>query len=380
MSPKRVRSFSAGCCGPASNLYGTQITQNFSVYSLKSASTVEVLLKYLEKQMTSKPVNVGIIGAGFISDIYIERGQSFEILNIQAVTDLIPERAAEKAELWGIPKVQTPAELLADPETEIILNLTTPNAHADIAFQAIAAGKSVYNEKPLAITREDGEKMLALAKENGVLVGGAPDTFLGGGLQTCRKLIDDGWIGTPVAATAFMQCHGHESWHPEPEFYYQVGGGPMFDMGPYYLTALIALMGPIKRVTGSTRVTFPTRTITSELQYGKVIDVAVPTHVAGVLDFESGAIATIITSFDVWAHNLPCIEIHGTTGSLSVPDPNTFGGPVKVRRPGMDEWADIPLTHGYAENSRSLGVADMAYALRTGRPQPTDCPLNFLYG
>jgi predicted dehydrogenase len=318
--------------------------------------------------MKHKPVNVGIIGAGFISDIYIERGQSFEILNIQAVADLIPERAAEKAELWGLPKVLTPAELLADPEIEIILNLTTPHAHANIAFQALAAGKSIYNEKPLAITREDGDKMLALAKEKGLLVGGAPDTFLGGGLQTCRKLIDDGWIGKPIAATAFMQCHGHEGWHPEPEFYYQVGGGPMFDMGPYYLTALIALMGPVKRVTGSTRVTFPTRTITSEPQYGKVIDVEVPTHVAGVLDFESGAIATIITSFDVWAHNLPGIEIHGTTGSLSVPDPNTFGGPVKVRRPGMDEWSEIPLTHGYAENSRSLGVADMASALRTGRP------------
>jgi predicted dehydrogenase len=171
-----------------------------------------------------------------------------------------------------------------------------------------------------------------------------------------------------VAATAFMLCHGHESWHPDPAFYYKEGGGPMFDMGPYYLTALVSLMGPAKRVTGSARVTFPTRTITSEPFYGQEIKVEVPTHVAGILDFASGAIATLITSFDVWSHNLPFIEIYGTAGSLSVPDPNTFGGPVKIRRPEMENWSEIPLTHGYAENSRSLGLADMAYALRTGRP------------
>jgi predicted dehydrogenase len=186
-------------------------------------------------------------------------------------------------------------------------------------------------------------------------------------LQTCRKLIEDGWIGQPVAATAFMLCHGHESWHPAPEFYFKVGGGPMFDMGPYYLTALISLMGPVRRVTGSARITFPERTITSQPLYGKIVTVDVPTHVAGVLDFASGAIAAIVTSFDVWAHNMPCIEIYGSAGSLSVPDPNGFGGPVKVRRPSMDNWVEMPLTHGYAKNSRSLGVADMAYALRTGR-------------
>jgi predicted dehydrogenase len=315
------------------------------------------------------PVNVGIIGTGNISGIYLEVGQTFEILKITAVADLVRERAEDQAELYEIPRVLPVIEMLADPSIEVILNLTTPDAHADIAFQALNAGKSVYNEKPLAISREDGQNMLALAKQKGLLVGGAPDTFLGGGLQTCRKLIDDGWIGSPVAATAFMLCHGHESWHPDPEFYYKVGGGPMFDMGPYYLTALVSLMGPVVRVTGSARVTFPTRTITSELLNGQVITVDVPTHVAGILDFASRAIATIVTSFDVWSHNLPCIEIYGTAGSLSVPDPNTFGGPVKVRRPGMDSWSEFPLTHGYAENSRSLGLADMAYALRTGRPQ-----------
>jgi predicted dehydrogenase len=178
--------------------------------------------------------------------------------------------------------------------------------------------------------------------------------------------VDDGWIGTPVAATAFMTCHGHESWHPSPEFYYQKGGGPMLDMGPYYLTALVSLLGPVKRATGSARITFPQRTITSEPKYGKIIDVEVPTHVAGVLDFESGAIATVITSFDIWDANLPRIEIYGSEGSLMVPDPNTFGGPVLYRMHGQKEWKEIPLLFGYSENSRGVGVADMARALVSG--------------
>ncbi|MFZ6030964.1 MAG: Gfo/Idh/MocA family protein [Chloroflexota bacterium] len=318
---------------------------------------------------THSPVHVGIVGAGNISGIYLEMGQTFESMKLVAIADLLPERARVQAEKYGIRRVLSVSEMLADPTIEIIVNLTIPNAHAAVALQALAAGKSVYNEKPLAITRQDGLKMLALAKEKGVLVGGAPDTFLGAGLQTCRKLIDDGEIGAPVAATAFMMCRGHESWHPAPEFYYKPGGGPMFDMGPYYLTALVALLGPVRRVSGSTRITFPTRTITSQPLKGAVIAVDVPTHVAGLLDFDSGAIGTIITSFDVWSHGLPCIEIYGTAGSLRVPDPNTFGGPVKIHRPGMDTWLDVPLTHGYERNSRSLGVADMACALRTGRPQ-----------
>ncbi len=166
-------------------------------------------------------------------------------------------------------------------------------------------------------------------------VGCAPDTFLGGGLQTCRKLIDDGVIGVPVAATAFMASHGPEAWHPNPDFFYKVGGGPMFDMGPYYLTALVHLLGPVRRVTGSTRISFPERIATSQALNGHRIPVEVPTHVAGVLDFASGAVATLITSFDVWAHNLPRIEIYGSEGTLSVPDPNTFGGPVKVKLGGV---------------------------------------------
>jgi len=189
-------------------------------------------------------------------------------------------------------------------------------------MEAIQAGKSVYNEKPLAISLVNGKKLVDAANKKRVLLGCAPDTFMGGGIQTCRKLIDDDLIGEPVAATAFMVCHGHESWHPDPEFYYKVGGGPMLDMGPYYLTTLVNL---------------------------------------------NGAVGTIVTSFDVWGAHLPRIEIYGSEGTLSVPDPNTFGGPVKMLRAGSEEWELVPLSHGYAENSRGLGVADMACALRSCR-------------
>ena len=315
----------------------------------------------------AKPAKAGIIGCGNISGIYFQAGRTFEILDIVACADIIRERAEAKAAEFGC-KAVTVDELLADPEIEIVVNLTVPNAHASVAQAAVEAGKSVHNEKPLTITREDGRRLLKTAKAKGVLVGCAPDTFMGGGIQTCRKLIDDGAIGEPVAATAFMMCHGHEGWHPDPEFYYKAGGGPMFDMGPYYLTALVNLMGPVKRVTGSARITFPERIIGSEPKRGQVIKVDVPTHVAGIMDFANGAVGTIIQTFDVWAAQLPRIEVYGTEGSMSVPDPNSFGGPVRIRRAGDKEWSEAPLTHGYAENSRGIGPADMAYALRSGRP------------
>jgi predicted dehydrogenase len=314
-----------------------------------------------------RQVNVGVVGCGNISGIYFKSGKTFQILNVVACADLIRERAEAAAKEHSIPKVCSTDELLADPDVQIVLNLTIPNAHYDVSLKALEAGKHVHVEKPLAITREEGRRLLEAAKAKGLRIGCAPDTFMGAGLQTCRKLIDDGRIGKPIGATAFMLCHGHESWHPDPEFYYKAGGGPMFDMGPYYLTALISLMGPIEGVAGAARITFPERTITSAPKRGTKITVDTPTHIAGIINFASGAIGTIVTSFDVWASELPCIEIYGSEGSLSVPDPNGFGGPVRLRRMGESEWSEAPLTHGFAENSRGIGVADMAYAIGSGR-------------
>jgi predicted dehydrogenase len=325
--------------------------------------------------MAIEPVKLGLIGCGNISSIYCQNAQKLDALDLVACSDLIMERAEAKAKEFDIPKACTPEELLADPQIEIVLNLTVPKAHEEVALAAIEAGKSIYNEKPLAVTRKGGRRILDAAKKKGVLVGCAPDTFMGGGIQTCRKLIDDGAIGRPIGATAFFTCPGHEKWHPDPEFYYEIGGGPMLDMGPYYVTALVALMGPVRRVTGSTAASFPQRTITSQPKHGKVIDVEVATHAVGVLDFADGGIGMLMTTFDVWAAELPRIEIYGTSGTISVPDPNTFGGPVRMW--AKDEWQEVPLTHGYAENSRGLGVADMACALRSGREHRANGVLAF---
>lgn len=290
------------------------------------------------------------------------------MLDVVACADLLKARAKAKAKAHAIPRACSVPRLLADPRIEIVVNLTTPDAHAEIALAVLQAGKHVYNEKPLAVTREDGARILGIAKEKGLIVGAAPDTFLGGAIQTCRKLIDEGRIGKPVAAAAFMLNHGHEHWHPDPEFYYQPGGGPMFDMGPYYLTALVSLLGSVQEVGAFAATTFAERTITSQPHYGARIKVNTPTHIAGLMRFANGAIGTIVTSFDVWAHELPHIEIYGSEGSLSVPDPNRFGGAVAVRDAEAEEWSSAPLTHGYIEKHRGIGVADMAYALRCGRP------------
>ena len=317
--------------------------------------------------MNDKQTKVGVIGCGAISGAYFNTNKTFNFFDIVACADLDLERAKASAAEFDIAKACSVDQLLADPEIGFIINLTIPQAHGPILLAALENGKSVYTEKPFTVTRQEAQKVIALANEKGLRVGSAPDTFLGGGHQTCRKLIDDGAIGTPIAAVAFMAGHGHESWHPSPEFYYKVGGGPMFDMGPYYLTALINMIGPVRRVTGSARVTFPERTITSEPLNGTKIKVDVPTHIAGVLDFQNGAIGNILMSFDMWSHNLPCLEIYGTEGSLKVPDPNGFGGEVKIRKAGEGEWQDVELTHGYAQNARGIGMADMALAMQTGR-------------
>jgi predicted dehydrogenase len=313
-----------------------------------------------------RKAKIGIVGCGNISSIYFENlTKTFVNTEVYACADLSTERAEQAKEKYGIPHVLTTEELLASKEIEIVVNLTTPKGHFEVCRQALLAGKHVYVEKPLSLSLEDGAELVRLAKERNLMIGCAPDTFLGAGLQACRKLIDDGYIGTPVAATAFMACHGHEGWHPDPEFYYQAGGGPMFDMGPYYLTALVSLLGAAKTVCGMTKTSFPQRTITSAPKFGKTIEVEVPTHIAGTVEFHNGVIASMITSFDIWSSQLPRIEIYGSLGTLVVPDPNTFGGPVLFRPAQSKEFKEVPLVHGYAENSRGIGVADMARCLVT---------------
>jgi predicted dehydrogenase len=231
----------------------------------------------------------------------------------------------------------------------------------------LKAGKHAYAEKPFALDLAEGRRVLKLAKSSGLRVGCAPDTFLGGGIQTARILIDSGAIGEPVAAVANMAGHGPEGWHPDPEFFFKAGGGPMLDMGPYYLTALVNLLGPVRRVTGSSRISFEERVIGSEPKRGQRIKVEVPTHVAGVYDFVSGPVVSVTMSFDVWAHTLPIIEIYGKEGSLRVPDPNTFGGVVELRKAGEKQWRSIPLTHS-DQVRRGIGVADIASAVANDRP------------
>lgn len=312
-------------------------------------------------------VNVGIIGCGNIFPAYIKGSRAFKILDIVACADIDQQRAKDRAAEFNVPKAYSVSDLINDPDVDIAVNLTVPLVHAEVSLAAIEAGKHIHSEKPLAVHREDGLRIIEAAKAQGVLVGCAPDTFLGGGLQTCRKLIDDGAIGTPVAATAFMAGHGPESWHPNPDFFYKLGGGPLFDMGPYYITALVFLLGAVKRVAGSAQISFPERIATSKEHYGRKISVDVPTHVAGVLDFESGVVGTLIMSFDMWAHHLPRIEIYGSEGTLSVPDPNTFGGPVQLWRTETKQWEEVPLTHS-ADVGRGIGVADLAYAITYKRP------------
>ncbi|MCE5327359.1 MAG: Gfo/Idh/MocA family oxidoreductase [Planctomycetaceae bacterium] len=316
--------------------------------------------------MAVSPMKVGVIGCGAISGAYFDAAKRFPVLQIAAAADLDMERAAAKAKDNNC-RACTVAEILKDPEIKIILNLTIPKAHYEIAMKSLEAGKHVHAEKPLAVNREQGKKIVETAKAKNLRVGSAPDTFMGAGIQTCIKLIDDGWIGTPLGATAFMTCRGHESWHPDPEFYYEIGGGPVLDMGPYYLTALVAMLGPVKRTASFSKSSFEYRTITSAKKFGKKVKVEVPTHVAGSLDFANGVLGTIIMSFDVVGAQLPRIEIFGTEGTISVPDPNAFSGPIHVQRLG-GERLQIPFSHIYAENNRGIGAADIAYAVQSGRP------------
>lgn len=320
-------------------------------------------------------VKVGIVGCGTISDAYVEGCRRFDILDLTACADIEHSRAEAFARKHDV-RACTVDELYADPDIQIVINLTIPSAHAEVTLAAISAGKHVYSEKPLAVTREKARRIIAAAEERGVRVGCAPDTFLGGGLQTSRKLIDDGWIGEPIGAATFILTAGPESWHSNPAFFYQEGAGPLFDLGPYPLTALVYLLGPIERVTGAARISHAERIATSDVRFGERIPVQTPTYTVGVLDLAAGPIATMVVTFDVERTMLPRMEIHGSQGTLLVPDPNSFGGPVRIRRRGSSEWSEIPLTHA-SDVRRGIGVADMAHALAAGRQHRTSAHLAY---
>lgn len=313
------------------------------------------------------PARIGLIGCGIISSRYIEVIKGLEELEIVACADMVAAAAQAQAAKYGL-KAVSPEELLAMPEVDIVLNLTPPNAHYTVCKAALEAGKSTYTEKPLAATYAQGEQLLALAKEKGLRLGCAPDTFLGAGHQSARCYLDEGLIGPPVAATAFMMSRGHEYWHANPSFFYKPGGGPMLDMGVYYITALVHLLGPARRVTGSARATWSERKIWSEPHRGEIIRVEVPTYVVGILDFQSGAIGTVITSFDTQASGLPRIELYGATGTLNLPDPNTFGGPLQLRTATDKSWQDLPLRFGHEGRNRGIGPADMAVSMTEELP------------
>ena len=328
--------------------------------------------------MNNRTVKVAMIGVGAISGIYLENiAKVFKEVELIGVCDLIPERAQKGVAYMQeqkdngvnvtVPRIYDDMyEAFNDPEVEVILNLTRPYEHYDVTKAALLHGKHVYSEKPLAVDMEEGTELVKIAQEKELLLGGAPDTFMGAGIQTCRKLIDDGMIGDIVGANCEMICHGHESWHPDPEFYYKRGGGPMMDMGPYYVTALVQLLGEAKSVVGMTKKSFPQRLITSQPHNGEIIDVDVDTHLTGSIEFTSGAIAQICTTFDVHYTGQARFEVYGTRGTMVVPDPNCFGGPVVLHTPGKGD-EEIPLAFDYPENSRALGLAEMAAALKAGR-------------
>lgn len=323
-----------------------------------------------------QPLRLGIIGCGNISGQYLESLQRLPNLELAAVSDAYPAAAEAVAEAEGVPAL-TVDDLLAAEDIDAVLNLTTPHAHAPITLAALGAGKHVYLEKPFATTLADAEQMLTAAKESGRRLGSAPDTVLGTGIQTARALIDDGQIGSPVGATAFMLSPGHESWHPNPAFYYAPGGGPLLDMGVYYLTALVTLLGPIRSVMAMAGRARQERVVPDGApRAGDVLPVQVDTFVSAVLQHADGAVSTLVISFDVVASQVPRIEIYGQTGTLAVPDPNTFDGVVRLGRT-RTEFTEVEPLAGYRGAGRGYGLADMARAIAGGGPHRQSPELGF---
>jgi predicted dehydrogenase len=302
-----------------------------------------------------EPLKVGLVGCGAISGKYLETIARLPSLRLTAAADLDLSRAQAVS-----PRAMPVDELVNDPEVDVVLNLTVPVAHAEVALKAVAAGKDVYGEKPFAADLSEAGAVLRAADAAGVRVGCAPDTVLGTGTQTARRAIDEGAIGVPIAATATMVTPGHEYWHPNPDFYYVPGGGPLMDMGPYYISSLITLLGPIASVIGAGSHMRAERTIGSGVRAGEKLPVLVDTHVTGVMTHESGVLSTLVMSFDAVATQSAYLEVHGGVGSLVVPDPNVFDGDVRLRRLGEREWQTLDVSAGYLDGGRGCGLADMA--------------------
>ena len=313
-----------------------------------------------------KPVKVGILGCGSTSGAYLSRLKKYPLVELYACADLEIYRAEARAEQYKIPRVYVVDELLEDKKVQLVVNLTPAAIHGRTNLSILLAGKHLYSERPLALHREEARNLLAEGQARHLLLGSAPDTFLGGGLQTCRQLLDAGAIGEPVAAVAFMGSRGPEHWHPAPEAFYQAGGGPMVDSGFYYLSALVSLLGPVTRVSCSCRSVRSSRTISTAARAGVSFPVQIPTHYSATLDFNNGVIATVLQSYDVTDHHLPHLEIYGTEGVLSLPDPDSYDGPVRIRRTLDAEWTEVALTH-VKGIGRGVGVADLAYALASKR-------------
>ena len=323
-----------------------------------------------------RALNIGIIGVGTISAQYFAEFPKLEGLHVVAVADINEGRAAEVAAEHEVEALSVDA-LLADPRIDAVLNLTIPAAHVDIATRALREGKHVYGEKPLALHPGEAAPMLELAREQGLRVGSAPDTVLGTGVQTARALLDSGSVGEPVAAAVHWSSPGHELWHPAPQFYYQPGGGPLFDMAPYYLTTLVTLLGPVIRVSGVATRSNRERTVAAGNQAGSIVPVDVETHVSAILEHANGVTSTVTVSFEVWASRAPLFELYGTTGTIAVPDPNRFSDPVEVWTVDKPEWTELPLSAGYADAGRGVGLADMAHAIETDRPHRASGELAF---
>jgi predicted dehydrogenase len=316
--------------------------------------------------MTGGPVGVGLIGAGTISDTYLENLTGFPDVEVRMVSDLDVARAAAQAEKYGVPASGTAADLLADPRIEVVVNLTIPVAHVEVGLSALDAGKHVWAEKPLGMDRPSARKLLDRAREKGLRVASAPDTVLGAGLQTMRRLVDDGRIGVPQSGLALFQSPGPESWHPAPEFLFQPGAGPLLDIGPYYLTALVLMMGPVSRVTATGGRGRDVRVIGSGPRAGTEFAVTVPTTVSALLEFRRGGSAQVLFSFDS-ALRRTTLELTGTLGSLVLPDPNRFDGTGRLHLLGADEPVGVPAEGHTA--SRGTGVLELARAIRAGRPE-----------